>query len=179
MANNEFQIPGRFIAAIFAKLHPAIYDVPPHGIDPFRAILKEFAGTAAAYSGASAVELNPQPLPPRWAYALKLADAYISEFVALDRMGNLLGGDVAKRALDQSLSLVSDIDDICPRWPRWPWPWPPIPWPWTQEEEMNPVELFVFGMRILGASQVVQQEKLSGALTALGEKVTSLSMQTG
>jgi hypothetical protein len=130
MANNEFQIPGRFIAAIFAKLHPAIYDVPPHGIDPFRAILKEFAGTAAAYSGASAVELNPQPLPPRWAYALKLADAYISEFVTLDRMGNLLGGDVAKRALDQSLSLVSDIDDICPRWPRWPWPWPPIPWPW-------------------------------------------------
>jgi hypothetical protein len=175
MANGEFQISGRFVAAIFAKMHPGAYDAPPFGGDPFERLFRGF-GVGKAFYGSSASDLNPQPLPPRWVYAYKLADAYIGEFIALDRAGTLFGGDVGKRAVDQSLSLMADIDDICPSWPHGPWPWPPIPWP--IEDQMNPVELFVFGTRFLGASSVFQQEKVSTGLAALGEKVTSLSQQT-
>jgi hypothetical protein len=175
MPNTEFRVSGRFVAAIFAKMYPALYDASPFGGGPFEHLFRGF-GIGKAFYGSSASDLNPQPLPPRWLYALKLADAYIREFMALNRAGNLLGGEVAKRAVDQSLSLMADIDDICPRWPHGPWPWPPIPWP--IEEQMNPVELFVFGTRFLGASSVFQQEKLSGGLVALGEKITSLSQET-
>jgi hypothetical protein len=175
MGNGEFQISGRFVAAIFAKIHPESYDAPPYSGDPFQRFRNDY-GVGASFDPASAVALNPQPLPPRWAYASALADAYIRELIALDRAGSLQGGEVAKRATDQALALIADVDDICPRWPKWPWPWPPRSSP--TQEEMNPVELFVFGMRLLAASDAVKQEKLGSALAALGQNVTSLSFQT-
>jgi hypothetical protein len=175
MGNGEFQIPGRFVAAIFAKMHPEIYDAPPYSGDPFQRFFKGFA-VGASFDPTSAVELNPQPLPPRWAYATALGDAYIRELIALDRAGSLLGGEVAKRATDQALGLIADVDDICPSWPKWPWPWPPRSSP--TPEEMNPIELFAFGMRLLAGADAVKQEKLGSSLAALGEKVTSLSFQT-
>ncbi len=175
MPNPEFRMSGRFVAAIFAKMYPALYDAPPFGGGPLENAFRGF-GVGKAFYGSSASDLNPQPLPPRWFYAFKLADAYIREFIALDRAGTLFGGDIARRTVDQSLSLIADIDDICPRWPPGPWPWPPIPWP--IEDQMNPVELFVFGTRFLGTSSVFQEDKLSDGLAALGEKITSLSQET-
>jgi hypothetical protein len=177
MGNNEFQISARFVADIFAKMYPAIYDGPRYGGgDPYQQILQEFGGRAASEQQNRAA-INPQPLPPRWAYAVTLADAYLSEFVALDRTGRLLGGEVSQRALETSLSMIADIDELCPRWPKLPWPWPPPP-KWLTEDEMNQVELFAFGTRLIAGAGVIHSERLSQALGALGEKVTSLSTQS-
>src|SRR4051812_4756961 len=115
--------------------------------------------------------LNPQPLPPRELYALALADAHIRELQTHDRMATLLGGRAAERALERSVRLVAEIEELCPpRWPRWPKVWPPPPPPPWSREEMTPTESFVFGARMLAAAELMEQERLQEALAGLGEK---------
>ena len=131
-----------------------------------------------AFDRGSAVSINPQPLPPREAYALALADAHIQELVSLHRAGALLGGEVAERALGQSLRQIADIDELCPRWPKWPFVWPPPPPPpWEIDEEMSPTELFLFGSRFMAAAGLVKQENLQNALASLGGKALTLGTE--
>ena len=44
---------------------------------------------------------------------------------------------------------------------------------------MTRTELFVFGIRVLAATELVEQKKLQEALTGLGEKALHLSIQRG
>jgi hypothetical protein len=48
--------------------------------------------------------------------------------------------------------------------------------PWTQEE-MAATELFLLGTRFLVAAEQLEQPKLHAALSGLGERALSLSMQ--
>ena len=125
-----------------------------------------------------AVMLNPSTLPPKAAYALALADAHIQQVAALQRTETTFGGEVEERALGQALGLVAKIDEICPRWPRWPfhWPPPPPPPPWF-DEVMDEAALLVYGSRFLAAADVVQSDQLQAALTKLGGKALDLSMR--
>ena len=84
-----------------------------------------------------------------------------------------------RRALGRALRTVAEIDELCPRWPRWPRNWPPPPTPPWEREEMAAPELFVFGMRVLAAAEVVEQEQLQKSLVGLGEKALGLSMPRG
>ena len=90
----------------------------------------------------------------------------------------MFGEQAAQGALKRSLRQIADIDELCPRWPRWPirWPPPPPPPPWWNEEMTSP-ELLVFGSRFLAASELVEQTKLKEAVTSLGEKALGLSMR--
>jgi hypothetical protein len=115
-------------------------------------------------------------LPER--YALTLADAHLLEILSLDVAGSLLGGDVSKRALDRSLRMVADIDELCPKWPTWPRVWPPTPPPRGQlGDEMTATELFLFGTRFLAAAELLQHENLQGSLVGLVEKALALSSE--
>jgi len=179
MAPSETRLSARMVADILAKIFgPSFYDGPRFGVGP--SVLNQ--GIAAisetVFDRRSAVMLNPQPLPPRETYALALADAHIQELLSLDRAGSLLGGEVTERALGQSLRQIADIDELCPRWPRWPTVWPPPPPPpWELDEEMTRTELFLFGSRFVAAGRLVNQEKLQGALVSLGEKALILSTE--
>lgn len=158
----------RLLASIFG---PNIYDDPRFG-GHLPEIFREMAE-----SHGGAVSLNPQPLPPKVVYARAVADTHIRGLLALDRMGALLGGEVAQRTLQSALSQVADMEDLCPTWPIWRgWPPPGPPPPWLKDE-MDPIELFVYGTRFIAASDVFGQEKLGAALTQLGEKALTLSMQ--
>lgn len=188
---DGLQLSARSFASLLARIFgPAIYDAPPFsGDDPFRRSLIDLVGGPQPDPWRSgplpdpwrAVMLNPQPLPPREFRALALADAHIQEVLGLDRMGALLGGEVAARTLERSLRLVAEIDELCPRWPRWPkgWPtgWPPPPPPPRPDEEMTVTELLVFGSRFLAASELAEQGSLQDALVGLGEKALGLSMR--
>ncbi len=124
--------------------------------------------------------LNPQPPPLlrlRDAYAFALADAHIGELLALDRIGAMFGGEVAERTLERSLRHAAEIEELCPRWHRWPkgWPAPPPP-PW-QDETMTATELFAFGIRFVAAAEQIEQERLQQAFVGVGEKALGLSMR--
>lgn len=173
----------RFVASLLARVFgPSVYDAPPlGGGDP------GWRNLADLVSGPHPdpwrlVALNPQPLPPRERFAISLADAHIRELLTLDRVGSLLGGEASERAQERALRMVAEIDELCPRWPKWPkggWPPPPPP-PW-EREEMNPAELFLFGTRLLAASELMEQGRLQESLGRLAEKALELSQagQTG
>jgi hypothetical protein len=177
---DGLQLSARSVASLLARiLGPAIYDAPPFGggdlaRPDWRRLIDVVAGPHP--EPWRAVMLNPQPLPPREAYAFTLADAHLRDVLALDRLGAVFGEQVAERTLEQSLRLVTEIDDLCPRWPRWPKGWPPPPPPPWEGEEMTPTALFVFGMRFLAASELPAPGRLQEALTGLGEKALSLSL---
>jgi hypothetical protein len=178
--SEGLQYPALTLVSLLARIFgPSFYDDPRFGWgDPgYGRRFAEFAGNVHASPG-QAVMLNPQPLPPGELHALRIADAHIQEIMTLDRMGSLLGGEVMERTMERALSLVAEIDDICPRWPHWPhvWPPPPPPPPWWREE-MTATELLLLGSRFLAASQLIEQEKLRSAVGQLGEKALSLSMQ--
>ncbi len=178
------QLSARAVASLLAHIFgPSWYDGPRYGHgdlgrlvagpQPGPWLVDRVAGPLS--NPWAAVMLNPQPLPPRESYALALADAHIGELVALDRLGTLLGGEVAGHAVERSVRLVAEVEELCPRWPHWPKNWPPPPPPpWS--EEMTDTALFVFGMRFLAAADVLEQGEMQAAVTRLGEKALDLSM---
>jgi hypothetical protein len=174
------QLSARFVASILARIYgPSIYDTPRFGGGgPLRyQILDAIAGPHP--EPWREVALNPQPLPPRAVYTVVLADAYIQQIAQLDRAAVLFGEDVSQRALDRAFRLVADVDEICPRWPRWPKTWPPPPPPPWSRETMTETELFVFGSRILAAAEVMEHGGLRDGLTGLGERVLGMSANAG
>lgn len=176
------QLSARFVASLLASIFgPAFYDDPRFG----RGDLGR-RGLADLVSGPHPdpwrlAALNPQPLPPREHYALSLADAHVHELLAFDRIGSLFGGEAAERTQERALRVIAEIDEICPRWPKWPKGWPPPPPPPWGREEMNPTELFLFGIRLLGAAELMEQGRLQESVARLGEKALELSQagQTG
>jgi hypothetical protein len=168
----------RLVTQIFGHRRPEIFDViPSHfgGTGP-RALIELVSGPQP--QPWREVLLNPQPLPPGELQASLVADAHIHELLGLDRLGALFGGEVAQRTRERSLQVVGEIEELCPRWPRWPngFPPPPPP-PWGREDEMSVTQLFVFGTRFLAAAEMAEQSELRQGLTGVGEKALGLSMQ--
>jgi hypothetical protein len=180
MSKSGMQISARAVSDILASIiGPSYYDDPKFGRgDP--GILR-FGGSVSGrvLERGSEVMINPQPLPPRAIYAMTLADAHIREILSLHAAGALLGGEASQRAMDQSLRLLADLEDLCPRWPKFPRIWPPPPPPPFQlGDEMTQTELFLFGTRFLAAAGLVRNENLEGSLAKLGEKALTLGMQS-
>lgn len=176
--SRNLQISARSLVSLLASIFgPSFYDLPRFGRGDLgrRGLLDLISGPQP--DPWRAVALNPQPLPPKALYALALADAHIEEVLGLDRVGALLGGEVAERGQDWALRLIADLDELCPRWPKWPRVWPPPPPPPVWEnEEMTSTELLLYGTRLLAASELLQQERLQGALADLGERALDLSL---
>ena len=179
MAPSETRLSARAVADILARIFgPSFYDGPRFGVGPSVLNQRIAEVSETVFNRGSAVMLNPPSLPPRETYALALADAHIQELLSIHRVGSLLGGEVEERALGQSLRQIADIDELCPRWPRWPIGWPPPPPPpWQLDEEMSPTELFLFGSRFMAAAGLVKQENLQNALASLGGKALTLGTE--
>jgi hypothetical protein len=182
---GDLTLSARDVASMIARIFgPAIYDTPKFGGDPFR-----IAGIAARVAGPHpdpwragpspdpwmAVMLNPQPLPPKERYAVALAEAHILDLVAIDRLGSLFG-EAEERGAERAMATLAEIDDLCPRWPRWPKGWPPPPPPPWGDEEMEPAQLFLFGISLLAAVDQLDSGRLQEGVTQLGEKMLSLAM---
>ncbi len=115
-----------------------------------------------------------QPLPGE-VQASRLADLYIQEITNLQQHAILHGSEVAERAVQRVQRLTDDIEELCPRWPRPPFPWPE-PW-WDRPGEMTKMELLAFGSRLLAASAQVEPGPIQDALAGVGSKVVALSLE--
>ncbi|HET8751479.1 MAG TPA: hypothetical protein VFM43_03010 [Gaiellaceae bacterium] len=125
------------LLAIWGRINPAIFDVI-HPMGPERAF--------SVISPADAVELNPQPLPPR--AELQLAAARVANEIALAAVAAEAAGndEAAERIVMQA------VDDWCgtPSGHR-PIPWPG-PWPFPSYlEDPTPVPWLVDTVRLVGA----------------------------
>ena len=170
----------RFVDVIAKIVGPAWYDGPRFGRGD---------GPGGPFTFASDPQpvpwritwamLNPQPLPPRWVYAVGIADAHLAEIIALERIRTTVGGAADRQTADRLVSLVSEIEDICPRWPHWPhgWPPPPPPPPWWDKEDMTATELLVFGSRFVTGADHVGPGALQDALVSVGKKAFTLAVK--
>lgn len=142
------------------------------------------------------IGLNPQPLPPKtgpllepWMQlpwqtpsgelvAVAHADALLQEFTTLGRLASLFDGQVAERAVDQGLSLIAELDELCPRWPI-PKIWrrlPQPPRPPRPNEDMSGTELLIYGMRLLDGVDGVGHEKLADAIGGLASRSLEIAV---
>lgn len=169
----------RMIASLLARIFgPSIYDLPKFGGGGPIYRLPEYA-TDAVFGPHpdpwSRVALNPQPLPPREILALLLADAYIQELQQLDRVAMMFGGEVEERTTERALRQLAVLEELCPRWPRWPKRWPPPPPPPWQRDEMTSTELLVYGSRFLAAAEFMETGPLQDGLARLGTRAMEMS----
>ena len=160
------------LLAVLGRINPAIWDaLIPHG--PILAHGSAFGPRPEPWRNAgSEVELNPQPLPPR--YQLLLASAGVAQDIAFAAISSEAGGsDAAARIVK------SAIDDWCGTphpgrpipWPRhWPFPWPPEPEPPHPDWDIN-------ASRVIGAlafAAVASRLAEGAARTALSEGAEQL-----
>ncbi len=180
---NDVMLSARSVAMLLARIFgPSIWDDPHFGgggplahVHPALTVRQALGGMS---NGAllEAMMLNPQPLPPRERYALLLADATISEIVAVSNMGMLFGSDAGQRMQEVALRQLANFEEMCPRWPPWPKTWPPPPPPPWEREEMAATELFVVGARLAAAADVAQDERLQGALADAGSRLMEMGV---
>jgi len=99
------------------------------------------------------VALNPQPLPPRFAFLVSLAQTVISRAELIQEIA-----DATRREGDQhGMIRVGGyidrfVDELCPptfRF-RWPFPWPPPPW---FANELSGIDLVVMATQFEQAAK--------------------------
>lgn len=142
------------LLAVIGRLHPEIYDVPPK-YGPLRT-----RGDLAS--------LNPQPLPPRSAYAeaaVELAGTLVRMAAEAETHGNSGAGFVSEF-----------IDEWCGTpWPRrWPFPVPfPGPEPGPYDVMAGRISA---ALAFASAGSRIQDERLGGALTDGAERLAEAAL---
>lgn len=130
--------------------------------DPW--ILREYFGDQVA--------LNPQPLPPRFAYITVLAQELVNSIVNLQDLTETLPGDFQvqiAQVANQRLQIF--FDDYCGTPPRKS----PFPIPYPKNEVMEgfrPIELVVLGTQLEAAATTLTHQDLQQALSGLGTTLT-------
>ena len=169
------------LASILVRIFgPAIYDAPPfNGGDPFH-LSRVFGPHPEPWRShiagvADYVALNPQPLPPKVVIAIRLADAHLAQVFELDRMAQFMGAKVLEGGIQSLSGTLADVDEICPKWPKWPFPWPP-PRDDFGDDVMRPDELLVFGSQFLAASSLIANPELAAATASIGNKAMDLAL---
>lgn len=170
----EIQLSSRSAAALLAQIYgPPIGDLSHRGSGH---VLDAWAPDGGSYRVPwDAKMLSPQLPAPGAGRVFALADAYIKEFIRLDRLGTNLGGDVAERVSARALRIAAEIGERCPAWPDWPEGWA-SPAGSENQGTMTPDELLIFGSLLLSASELMGLEAVSDALSDLSEGLLAVSM---
>ena len=120
------------------------------------------------------VALNPQPLPPRLALAVALADAVIDKTTALHEIEEVLPEEAQGGAHRAASGFLARFIDDCgngriPPWKRWPGPWPPR----SEEfaEPINAFEMVVMGAQFAQAASLMEHQELQSDLSEAGARL--------
>jgi hypothetical protein len=118
------------------------------------------------------VALNPQPLPPRWAFMASLAAAAVRRAELIGDLGRMTGADGMAGRYVMELG-----DEICGngRLP-WPWPWPRPDW---LVEEVGPVDLAIMAGVFSAAAGRVLDAALSQGLQDASVKMAEAATAGG
>jgi hypothetical protein len=143
--------PWRLILASLLARHPELFDV---------------IGGGPMMNPGDEASLNPQPLPPRYAYLTSVVQTVTSRAELLQ--------EIADATEQQGIIIVSGYlekfaEEICGNGfrLRWPFPWPPPPW-WA--EELNGLDLLVMGMQLDQAAKETFNPGLQQNLANAGAK---------
>jgi hypothetical protein len=121
------------------------------------------------------VLLNPQPLPPRLAYAIALADEVIGSVHSFFDIAEGMPSETQGQLQEVAVSRIHAFMDDCGngRIPRWPFPWPPrdsIP-----GDPLSPVEMLVIGVAFHNAGQLFVDDHLRSVFQDAGGRMMDMA----
>ena len=121
------------------------------------------------------VALNPQPLPPRMAFSVALAQEVI-EKISLSEMADALPKEARGQTLEFTNNFLSRFIDDCGNGrvvpgKRWPGPFPH----YLGDKAVYGIELVVIGAQFAKAASLVSNERLQQSLISGSSKL----METG
>jgi hypothetical protein len=128
--------------------------LPPGPWDPIiRSALERIRLLGGGHGFGDEVMLNPQPLPPRFAFLTSVARAVVSRAELLQE----LAGAIAREGEEQGIIIVSGYtrrfsEDWCGNEfrPKWPFPGPPPPW---FASELDGIDLVVMATQFNQAAK--------------------------
>ena len=122
------------------------------------------------------VALNPQPLPPRMAFSVALAQEVIEKAVSLSEMADALPREVRGQTQEFAVNFVSRFIDDCGNGRIVPWKRPPGPFPhFLGDKAVNGIELVVIGAQLANSASLISNERLRQSLLSGSSKL----METG
>lgn len=139
---------------VIAKKFPAIWDVIGDGrID--------------------SVALNPQPLPPREAFALEFARAAVDRLLLIQETADAIASNGDRQGIIVVGGRISElVDEICgTNFPK-KFPIPPRPGP-DPDPRLTGTELVLIGSHFLATSGIVANEQLRNEFTTAGERLVN------
>ncbi|MEJ7912922.1 MAG: hypothetical protein WKF70_07190, partial [Chitinophagaceae bacterium] len=122
--------------------------------------------------------LNPQPLPPKWNFAIALAEEVIEKASMLQ----MVADSFSDRGDQRSIIIVSGyinkfVDDICPTPPviKVPkkGPWPPDPEP---DPRWSGLDLAIMGTLFQNEARMLDGAGMQHALHEAGEKLIQVGV---
>lgn len=151
--------PWQIVFASILARHPEIYDVIGGG-----------------HSFGEEVALNPQPLPPRFAFLVSLTQTVISRAELLQDIADA----TTREGEQQGIIIVGGytsrfVDDWCGNGfrPKWPFPGPPPPW-WVNE--LDGIDLVVMAAQFEQAAKETFSQDLRQNLADVSAKLAEVGL---
>jgi hypothetical protein len=121
------------------------------------------------------VLLNPQPLPPRIAYAAALAEQVIDNANSYFDMAEAMPSEVQGHLQEFAVNRLHAFMDDCGngRIPKWPFPWPPRDE--APPDPLSPIEIMVMGVTFSNAGRSLANEHLRSVLQDVGSQMIDIA----
>lgn len=141
----------------------------------FRAIARKFPAIWDTIGDGrfDSVALNPQPLPPREAFALEFARAAVDRLQLIQEVADAVASYGDREGIIVVGGRISElVDEICgTNFPK-KFPIPPRPGP-DPDPRLSGTELVLMGSQFLATSGIVANEQLRNEFTAAGERLVN------
>jgi hypothetical protein len=183
MGSDAFRISRKALVSMVSQLvggYPNPEDPDPPG--PWGPVIRRAVDRVRWVSGPHPepwleVALNPQPLPPRIALAVSLAQAVVDRAISLHEVAEVLPDQTT--AINAASAMMSRFIDDCgngriPPWKRWPFPWPPRD---DLDEAITPLELVVMGVQFENAVGFVESRQLQEDLRRGGAQLMEMGLE--
>ena len=153
------------------------HPLPPGPWDPvIRDAMERFTISRALQRLGSEVELNPQPLPPRSAFLVSVATAFIKRAALMQEMSVSMRDTGEQRGIIVVGGYVARfIDDFCGNGFRLKYPFPG-PRPNWFSEEVRGIDLVLMATQFEKAALEASDEVLRQSFAAAGAKLAEMGI---
>ena len=120
--------------------------------------------------------LNPQPIPPRYAFLSELVQAVVARAELLNELNQFTHGTTESRSNVGSRYINHFVDEWCPVGKvRWPFPWPRPKW-WFTKEELTATDYLVIATQLEFIAKEFTGSNLEQDLKIAVEKFTTVGI---